>query len=114
MWSARNLGRAVFEPGPVPLLCSSMTRGFASGMRSRERALESSVSAAEEVGELLAGYRTRAATALIDGGAAYRAAARRLADVPLGCHCGVRPWAPRVRFLIPFPLPGVVTRDRIS
>ena len=36
-------------------------------MRSRERALESSVSAAEEVGELLAGYHTHHAAALLDG-----------------------------------------------
>ena len=55
----------------------AMTRGFASGMRSRERALESSVNAAEEVGELLAGYRTRAAAALVGGGAGMKYVFRR-------------------------------------
>eukprot|EP00665_Eupelagonemidae_sp_cell47_P015974 gene15974-biopygen5462 len=49
------------------------TRGFASGMRDREAALESSVRAAEAVGEQLAAYNTDAKACLAD-------AARALID----------------------------------
>eukprot|EP00665_Eupelagonemidae_sp_cell47_P014268 gene14268-biopygen1027 len=60
----RVLTTVVFSAG-ILALDFYFTRGFATGMRDREAALRSSVAAAEEVGELLAGYDTDAAKKLL-------------------------------------------------